>query len=407
VISITGNTFDPAYYYMFYRWQVSTGCESARTAVTATINPAASNAAGSVGSTECASATVSGSTEFNFTDCDPIAIINPSGGTPISGSVNACVKIDPSVQLAPNNQPYAQRHYDITPSVNPNTATSTITLYYLQSEFTAFNTARGTYPALPTGSADAAGKANLKITQYGGTGTAPGNYTGTATQIDPADANIVWNATASRWEITFNATGGGAFYVHTGNFVLPVTIINFRGERNGGINQLSWTTETEVNNAGFELERSADGRTFSKIGYVTSKADNGNSASTLNYSYNDEKPFAGSNYYRLKQVDRDGRFNYSATILLQSKVTEIVLSSVYPNPATAELNLIIQSPGVEKLTVIIADLTGKAVARRNITVVAGANKQSWNIQSLAAGTYVIKAICDNGCETALYKFIKR
>jgi hypothetical protein len=94
-------------------------------------------------------------------------------------------------------------------------------------------------------------------------------------------------------------------------------------------------------------------------------------------------------------------------VLLQSKVTEIVLSSVYPNPATSELNLVIQSPRAEKLTVVISDLTGKTVARKSMNVVTGENLQTWIIQSLASGSYIIKAICANGCETALYKFVKQ
>jgi hypothetical protein len=375
--------------------------------VTVTLTPANSAAAGVSGGSECSSTTIAGATLFFYTDCDIIAKVTPSGGSAISGNINTCVKIDATVQTAPGGEAYVQRHYDITPASNPGTATSTITLYFLQSEFTAFNAANGTYPDLPTNGSDATGKANLRITQYNGIGTAPGNYTGSAVQINPADASIVYNSTAGRWEVTFDATGSGGFYVHTGNFVLPVTLVNFKGERIGAINKLSWQTETEANNSGFELQRSADGINFSKLSFVATKADNGYSNATLSYSYNDENPLRGNNYYRLKQVDKDGKYSYSTVVLLRSKATEITLSSVYPNPAQNELNLVITSPSSEKVTIVVTDLSGKVIMQQAAQLVIGDNQQQLKVQSLASGTYIIKAVCSSGCETAVHRFVKQ
>src|SRR5207244_1431248 len=100
---------------------------------------------------------------------------------------------------------------------------------------------------------------------------------------------------------------------------------------------------TETNNKGFELERSADGVKFTTITFVATKADHGNSTSALSYNYNDEKPMVGANYYRLKQIDNDGKYSYSNVVLLTRKVTEITLTGVYPNPTTKELNVKILS----------------------------------------------------------------
>ncbi|HEX6914216.1 MAG TPA: right-handed parallel beta-helix repeat-containing protein, partial [Chitinophagaceae bacterium] len=336
VISITGNTFNnAAYYYYFYNWAVLTGCASNRTAVTATVNPTASNAAGAAGTTECATVSVSGTgtTEFNYTDCDAIAAITPSGASPVSGNVDACVTIDNSV-LAANGQYYVPRHYDITPATNAATATATVRVYFLQSEFTAYNTAvaASSYPTLPTGPSDVTGIANLRITQFHGTGTNPLNYTGAAEVIDPADANIVWDAANSRWQVTINVTGFSGFYVHTGNFVLPVTITDFKGEMAGAMNKLMWTTATEKNNKGFELQRSADGKTFTRLAFLSSRAADGTSTTPLSYSFDDSRPFEGSTFYRLKQVDNDGKIQYSNVVVLTRKAQVITLSAVYPNP---------------------------------------------------------------------------
>jgi hypothetical protein len=407
VTAAPANTPRTDLYYYFYNWQVTADCEGVRTPVVATVNTTSSNAAGAIGANECATKTINGATEFNYTDCDLISTITGTGVSPLGGNVNACVKIDNAVQTAPGGEPYVQRHYDIVPASNAATATSTITLYFLQTEFNAFNIAKGFYAALPTSAADVTGIAQLRITQYNGVGNAPGNYTGNAVQIDPNDADIIWNSTLSRWEVTFDATGSGGFYVHTGAFVLPVTITNFRGEQAGSVNKLFWNTSTETNNKGFELERSADGVSFSNTSFVASLANGGNSTAALNYNYDDIKPMSGSNYYRLKQIDNDGKFSYSNVVLLTRKVTQITLTGVYPNPTTRELNIKITSPRAEKLTLVVTDLTGKLLMQQPMNVVIGDNQQQINVAALAAGTYVLKAICINGCETAIHRFVKR
>ncbi len=188
---------------------------------------------------------------------------------------------------------------------------------------------------------------------------------------------------------------------------LPVTLLNFRGEQSGSINKLIWSTATETNNKGFELERSADGRNFSSVTFVATKAENGNSTSTINYSYNDARPNAGDNYYRLKQIDRDGKFSYSNVVLLSRKVADITLSSVYPNPTDRELNLVITSPRSEKVMIIVADLTGKIVMQRSTQLMIGNNQETLNVQQLSSGTYIIKAVCTNGCETSIQRFVKQ
>jgi hypothetical protein len=382
----------------------NTGTVSVNRSSAITTTTALAGTAG--GAAVCANYDVAVSNNY-FNNCTLIATVAPRVGSPVSGVVNACVTVDASAQAAPNGQRYVARHFNILPATNATTATSRITLYFKQAEFTAYNAVRGAFPALPISGADASGIANLKVTQYNGTGTAPGNYSGTATLINPVDADITYDATADRWSIAFDATGSGGFYMHTGGFVLPVTIVDFKGEVSGAINKLSWSTSTETNNKGFYLERSADGRTYSSLVFIGSKGDNGNSTVLLNYNFNDEKPLAGTGYYRLMQVDKDGKSNYSNVVRLSRKMSELVLSSVYPNPATKELNLKIASPRAEKLTLVVTDLTGKVVMQRSTNVVIGDNVEQMNVTELAAGTYFIKAVCANGCETSIHKFVKQ
>ena len=143
-----------------------------------------------------------------------ITTVDATGSNPISGTINAKVWIDSTQQPF-----YVKRHYEITPTTNATTATGRITLYFTQAEFDAFNAVNT--KKLPIGATDVTGIANLKIDKRGGTssnGTGlPITYSGTATAIDPVDADIVWNATGSRWEVTFDVTGFSGFFVGTGS----------------------------------------------------------------------------------------------------------------------------------------------------------------------------------------------
>src|SRR5581483_5455414 len=100
----------------------------------------------------------------NYTDgsCNIISTVQPSGANPVSGNITAKIWIESSV-LSFGGTPYVARHYEITPATNATTATGTVTLYYLQSEFDAFNAAPNSLLKLPTGPSDATGIANLRI----------------------------------------------------------------------------------------------------------------------------------------------------------------------------------------------------------------------------------------------------
>ena len=188
---------------------------------------------------------------------------------------------------------------------------------------------------------------------------------------------------------------------------LPVTLVNFVGTKQLSGNELSWTTATEINNQGFELLRSADGINFSKLQFIASKANNGNSSSNLTYSFIDKLSLTTSNYYRLKQIDKDGKTTFSSIVLLKgNKVNKLVLTTLYPNPATDKLNVLIASPKADNVTILVTDISGKILLKQVVQIVNGESNIQLNINSLTKGNYVIKVTCDDGCETATSKFIK-
>ena len=181
----------------------------------------------------------------------------------------------------------------------------------------------------------------------------------------------------------------------------------FTGKKEGSVNLLSWQTATEINNTGFELQRSADNKNFSKLDFIASKANNGNSNATLSYNYTDAKPLASSNYYRLKQIDRDGKANYSNTILLKGdNVKQVSIVGAYPNPARNILNVQIVAPAQERVSLVVTDITGKILQQETMVLNTGDNIKQIDVSRLTQGTYIIKTICSNGCESAVFKFTK-
>ena len=113
---------------------------------------------------------------------------------------------------------------------------------------------------------------------------------------------------------------------------LPVSLLSFTGFHNETGNHLKWQTVAEINNYGFEVQRSLDGIQWEILGFVNASTSG---QQTKHYSFADYKPLSGKNLYRLKQIDQDGIFQYSSIVRIDAgigkKSNEIV---VYPNPVS-------------------------------------------------------------------------
>lgn len=169
--------------------------------------------------------------------------------------------------------------------------------------------------------------------------------------------------------------------------VLSVKMLPLTGEPEGKTNKLNWITLTETNNKGFIVERSNDGRTFTTAGFVPTKAAGGNSTQNTSYQFTDAQPYVQT-YYRLKQVDIDGRYSYSNTIVIKSKATVL---SIYPNPASRTIHI----EKNKKITGIrILEITGKAVKQ-----LLPSSNSNYDISSLSPGVYFFEVSSEDGKET--------
>ncbi len=189
--------------------------------------------------------------------------------------------------------------------------------------------------------------------------------------------------------------------------LVPVNLTTFTGVKNGATNKLSWITTDEKNNKGFELERSADGDRFSSIEFVASKANNGNSVGTLEYEFIDAKPFKAVSYYRLKQIDFDGKSTYSKVVAIRDgRILTFDIGDVYPNPAKEKINVVVSSIAEKNANFIVTDLIGKVVLQQNMKVINGETNVQLRVSNLTSGNYILKVACEDGCEAATKKFIK-
>jgi hypothetical protein len=148
-----------------------------------------------------------------------------------------------------------------------------------------------------------------------------------------------------------------------GSNPLPVELINFKVSVSNGSTVLSWSTASEHNNSHFEIERSANMDGFISLGRTNSKAPNGNSSQVIDYLFTDNNPILGENYYRLKQVDFDGKFAYSSIVTATVDVVSDFFGSIsfYPNPTNGRVTLKMPASN-ETITISIYNANGSLLA---------------------------------------------
>jgi hypothetical protein len=172
---------------------------------------------------------------------------------------------------------------------------------------------------------------------------------------------------------------------------LPVSLLSFSGYKDGIRNQLRWVTSSEINNRGFQVERSSDGQSYQSIGFVNSLAIGGNSQTPLKYSFSDAQPAGVKQYYRLKQTDIDGRNTLSNILLIQGeKPTAFEIASVFPNPTRGQITMLLSAPTNETVNIRVMDLAGRILETRQVNVLTGNNSIPFDLSKQAKGQYLIQ-----------------
>jgi hypothetical protein len=171
---------------------------------------------------------------------------------------------------------------------------------------------------------------------------------------------------------------------------LPVTFGYFRGAPSGDNVLLTWQTAQEQNSSSFVVERSTDNQHYSDLGAV---AASGNSAAPVSYSFTDNSPNTGSNYYRLREVDLDGKSMYSVTVQVTMAAVAGRALRTYPNPARETLNYAVSGLRGEG-QVLVTDLSGRLMMSRSVSLDPGTN--SLETGSLPAGSYLLRVVPASG-----------
>ncbi len=206
------------------------------------------------------------------------------------------------------------------------------------------------------------------------------------------NSGSTWSQVASgdystRSVVLSGQTSFGMYTVSDNSNPLPVELVSLTATAKGRGVELAWKTATEVNNAGFEIQRSEVGGQWSKVGFVEG---NGTTNAPKSYSFVDASA-KGTVSYRLKQIDRDGQFEYSSVVNATVAMTaaDYELSQNFPNPFNPNTNITFAMKTSENVNVTVYNSLGQAVATL-FNDLANANQVytlSFDGKNLSSGTY--------------------
>ena len=298
---------------------------------------------------------------------------------------------------------FLERNYFITASLPDSSVT--IRLYCTATDLTDFiNYFNSTYGTVYS-------QSDIKVLRYHGINQDldPDNNSNMAedyTAISPTSISIYGPSGEYRF-FEFRTPDLSEFYLTltspTGP--LPVRLVNFLASYNNGATRLRWQTAQEVNLSRFDIQRSMDAKQFTNLGSVPAF---GHSTSIRNYRFDDTGALAcGAKtlYYRLAEIDLDGRQEYSniATVNISDEINNI---SIRPNPGTDNITIYLNSITVNGHALfVITDITGRIIQTSPIMLAKGDNIVRLNIHNLSAGMYTISVMTNE--KKRLAKFIKR
>jgi hypothetical protein len=186
---------------------------------------------------------------------------------------------------------------------------------------------------------------------------------------------------------------------------LPVSLLSFEGLQSGSSDILQWATSSEENNSHFNLQSANDGILFQTIARINSEAAGGKSNEMIRYQFINTTPQAGETFYRLEQVDIDGKREIvSNTIRLYREAA--IQMTISPNPAIDEVSVSIRTGEKRRLHMQCIDMKGTILSQQQILAETGSTKTTLDISRLPAAQYLIRII-EGEKEILTTQFIKQ
>ena len=245
-----------------------------------------------------------------------------------------------------------------------------------------------------------------------GTDLGLANVTGYSQDLDfnPETGDLYWGA---YWSSGFFSSGGSfrliditngtsteitplgqytsyiSFSVNGLCDIIPVELTSFSANVNDNVVTLNWSTATEINNSGFEIERKSVNAEWTNIGFVIGS---GTTTEIRNYSYQDNSVISGSYSYRLKQVDYDGTFEYSNEVYVDvTPSMDYALQQNYPNPFNPSTKIRFTIPQASVVNLTVFNAIGEQVkALVNNYYEAGSHEVIFNASNLTSGIYFVR-----------------
>jgi len=222
-----------------------------------------------------------------------------------------------------------------------------------------------------------------------------------ASADDPASVgNGVWRYTTTS-AFPFNNGNTTNYWVDpvfTTTFTLPVSLSDFKATTTSNNVLVSWKTDHESNNKGFEIQRSNNGSDWYAVNFVNGA---GESTITRNYSYTDKGLAPGTYYYRLKQTDLDGKNTFSSIVTATvSGKGNVSLFQNYPNPFSTSTFIRFDLPTAQHARLSVVDLAGREVKVLTDKVSeAGSHVVTLDAANLSRQTYLVRLQTENGVLT--------
>lgn len=180
-------------------------------------------------------------------------------------------------------------------------------------------------------------------------------------------------------------TTNGGVWIYTDSTLIPVELSGFSAIADNGSVKLNWTTATELNNSGFEVQRRRNNEAFEKIAFVPGF---GTTTEPKSYSFTDKNVY-GSLSYRLKQIDFDGSYELSNLVKVEVEIPfEFSLGQNYPNPFNPATNIVYTLPLESKVRLIVINSLGETIELLvNKTQSEGKYDIVWNAENYPSGVY--------------------